>query len=157
MTKSVILTLAITTTFSFNSYAEFDISGVSSDSASSLLNSASQLAQTNSLVVDNLVKELSISPQQAATGTGALLSLAKNQLGSGQGSELNSLIPGLSSLTNSSLFSSVENMESVKNAFASVGLDPALISQFTPVILDYLGTQGASSGLMNSLGSLWQQ
>ncbi|SNX49947.1 hypothetical protein VTH8203_03595 [Vibrio thalassae] len=97
-----------------------------------------------------------MSPQQATTGAGALLSFAQTQLSSRQKSELNSLIPGLSTLTGSGLLSSVENMESVKNAFASVGLDPALISQFAPVILNYLGTQGASSGLMSSLSSLWQ-
>ncbi|MCY9873141.1 DUF2780 domain-containing protein [Vibrio barjaei] len=156
MTKISMLTIALAATVSFNGYAEFDLSGVNSDSANSLLSSTSQLAQANSPVVDNLVKELSISPQQAATGAGALLSLAQNQLGAGQESELNSLIPGLSSLTSSGLLSSVENMESVKNAFGSVGLDPALISQFAPIILDYLGTLGASSGLMSSLGSIWQ-
>ncbi|MFA0441534.1 hypothetical protein BCU70_11550 [Vibrio sp. 10N.286.49.C2] len=137
--------------------AEFDLPTLDSDSTNSMLNSAASLSQTqNSAVVGDLVDNLSITPEQATTGAGALLSLAQNSLGSGQASELSSLIPGMSSLSSSGLLTSVENMESVKNIFASVGLDPSMISQFAPVVLDYLGTQGASSELLGSLTSLWQ-
>ncbi|MCL9777101.1 DUF2780 domain-containing protein [Vibrio methylphosphonaticus] len=137
--------------------AEFDLPSIDSDSANSLLSSANSLSQfQNSAVVNDLTTNLSVSPEQASAGAGALLSLAQSQLGSEGTSELNSLIPGLSSLGSSGLLKSVESMESVKSVFSSVGLDPSMISQFAPIVLEYLGTQGASSGLLSSLTSLWQ-
>lgn len=137
--------------------AALNLSGVSADDANSLLSTANSMMEAkDSPVVNDLVNDLSISPEQATTGVGALLSLAQSSLGSEQQSELSSLIPGMDSLTSSGLLSSIQDMDSVKSAFSSVGLDPALISQFAPVVLDYLGSQGASSGLMDSLTSLWQ-
>ncbi|WP_237667827.1 DUF2780 domain-containing protein, partial [Vibrio sp. V42_P2S4T144] len=49
----------------------------------------------------------------------------------------------------------IENISAVKSAFDTLGLDPSMISQFAPVILDYLNKQGASEGLLSSLGGLW--
>ncbi|CAH0524520.1 DUF2780 domain-containing protein [Vibrio hippocampi] len=137
------------------SASAIDLSSFNSDSVNNLLSSA-QSQQDSTPVIDNLVSGLSVSPQQATAGAGALLSLAQSSLGESQTSELSSLIPGMSTLTDSGLLSSVQNMESVQSAFSAVGLDPSMISQFAPIILQYLGTQGASSGLTDSLTSLWQ-
>ncbi|GAL37800.1 hypothetical protein JCM19240_6716 [Vibrio maritimus] len=151
------LALTAALLISVPTHAALDLSSVSADDANSLLSSANSMMKAkDSPVVNDLVNDLSISPEQATTGVGALLSLAQSSLGSEQQSELSSLIPGMDSLTNSGLLSSIQNMESVKSAFSSVGLDPSMISQFAPVVLDYLGSQGASSGLMESLTSLWQ-
>ena len=137
--------------------AEFDLPEIDSSSANSLLSSASSLSKfQDSAVVNDLTNNLSVSPEQASAGAGALLSLAQSKLGSNGVSELNSLIPGLSSLDSSGLLKSVESMEGVKSAFSAVGLDPSMISQFAPVVLEYLGAQGASSELVSSLTSLWQ-
>lgn len=138
-------------------HAALDLSSVSADDANNLLSSANSMMKAkDSPVVNDLVKNLSVSPEQATTGVGALLSLAQSSLGSEQQNELSSLIPGMDSLTSSGLLSSIQDMDSVKSAFSSVGLDPSMISQFAPVVLDYLSSQGASSGLMDSLTSLWQ-
>ncbi|GAL23293.1 hypothetical protein JCM19235_90 [Vibrio maritimus] len=152
-----ILALSTALLISVPTHAALNLSGVSADDANSLLSSANSMMEAkDSPVVNDLVNDLSISPEQATTGVGALLSLAQSSLGSEQQSELSSLIPGMDSLTSSGLLSSIQDMDSVKSAFSSVGLDPSLISQFAPVVLDYLGSQGASSGLMDSLTSLWQ-
>ncbi len=152
-----LLALSTALLISAPTHAALDLSSVSADDANSLLSSAnSMLKAKDSPVVNDLVNDLSVSPEQATTGVGALLSLAQSSLGSEQKSELSSLIPGMDSLTSSGLLSSIQDMESVKSAFSSVGLDPSMISQFAPVVLDYLGSQGASSGLMDSLTSLWQ-
>lgn len=152
-----LLALSTALIISAPTHAALNLSGVSADDANSLLSSAnSMMKATDSPVVNDLVSNLSVSPEQATTGLGALLSLAQSSLGSDQQSELSSLIPGMDSLTSSGLLSSIQDMDSVKSAFSSVGLDPAMISQFAPVVLDYLGSQGASSGLMDSLTSLWQ-
>nr|WP_112481259.1 DUF2780 domain-containing protein [Vibrio variabilis] len=152
-----LLALSTALLISAPAHAALDLSSVSTDDASGLLSSANSMMNAkDSPVVNDLASNLSISPEQATTGVGALLSLAQSSLGSDQQSELNSLIPGMDSLTSSGLLSSIQDMDSVKSAFSSVGLDPSMISQFAPVVLDYLGSQGASSGLLESLTSLWQ-
>ncbi|GAL27419.1 hypothetical protein JCM19239_5619 [Vibrio variabilis] len=151
------LALSTALLISVPTHAALNLSGVSADDANSLLSSANSMMEAkDSPVVNDLVNDLSISPEQATTGVGALLSLAQSSLGSEQQSELSSLIPGMDSLTSSGLLSSIQDMDSVKSAFSSVGLDPSMISEFAPIVLDYLGSQGASSGLMDSLTSLWQ-
>ncbi|USD60738.1 DUF2780 domain-containing protein [Vibrio sp. SCSIO 43140] len=151
------LALSTALLISVPTHAALNLSGVSADDASSLLSSANSMMEAkDSPVVNDLVNDLSVSPEQATTGVGALLSLAQTSLGSEQQSELSSLIPGMDSLTSSGLLSSIQDMDSVKSAFSSVGLDPSMISEFAPIVLDYLGSQGASSGLMDSLTSLWQ-
>jgi hypothetical protein len=85
--------------------------------------------------------------------------MAGNGLSSSESSELNSMVPGLESLTGAipgGLGGMISNMDSVKTAFSALGLDPALISKFTPLITQYLTSQDASSGLLDSLTSLWK-
>lgn len=113
--------------------------------------------QNNSPIVDMLSSQLGVSPQQATGGAGALLALASNSLSDSNSSELSSLIPGMSSLQNSApgLMGMATNLTAVNGIFSNLGLDPAMVSQFAPLILKYLTSQGASSGLLGSLGSLW--
>lgn len=119
---------------------------------------ATEAVESNPMV-GMLTDSLGISSEQAAGGAGALLAMASNGLSESENSELGGMIPGLDSLTGSlpaGLGSTLTNMDSVKTAFSAMGLDPALISQFTPLITKYLLSQNASSGLMDSLGSLWK-
>lgn len=121
----------------------------------SSVNDQLNAAQSTPLT-DLLTSELDVTPTQAAGGAGALLSLAQSQLSDSQSGELSSLIPGLSSFTGSTgLTDMITNMDSVKSTFESLGIDPSLVSQFAPVILQYLTSQGASDGLLGSLSSLW--
>ncbi|OBT16733.1 hypothetical protein A9264_10700 [Vibrio sp. UCD-FRSSP16_10] len=107
-------------------------------------------------LTDMISSQLDVSPTQAAGGAGALLSLAQTQLSDENSSELSSLIPGLNNFTGSTgLTSMITNMDSVKSTFEGLGIDPALVTQFAPVILQYLTSEGASSNLLGSLGSLW--
>ncbi|MEK6212827.1 MAG: DUF2780 domain-containing protein, partial [Vibrio fluvialis] len=39
--------------------------------------------------------------------------------------------------------------------FEQLGLDSSMVSQFAPLLLQYLTGQGASEGLLSSLSSLW--
>ena len=120
---------------------------------------STEQATASNPLVGMLTDNLGISADQAAGGAGALLAMAGNGLSSSENSELNSMIPGLESLTGAipgGLGSMISNMDSVKAAFSALGLDPALISQFTPLITQYLTSQNASSGLLDSLTSLWK-
>lgn len=125
---------------------------------SALANSVNEQinAAQSTPLTDLLTSELDVTPTQAAGGAGALLSLAQSQLSDSQSSELSSLIPGLSNFTGSTgLTDMITNMDSVKSTFEGLGIDPALVSQFAPLILQFLTSQGASDGLLGSLTSLW--
>ncbi|MDG3087012.1 DUF2780 domain-containing protein [Vibrio hannami] len=114
-------------------------------------------AQETSPIVQALTGQLGVTAEQATGGAGALLALASNSLTGSNSSELSNLIPGMSSLQESApgLMSLASNMDAVNQVFGALGLDASMVSQFAPVILQYLTSQNASSGLLSSLGSLW--
>ena len=84
-----------------------------------------------------------------------MLALAQGELSSSQDSELSQLIPGYDALESSGLSSLITNNASLESAFSQLGLNPSMIDTFAPLLLGALQTQGASSGLLQSLSSLW--
>ena len=114
------------------------------------------LSTESSPLTDLLTSQLSVSKEQAVGGSGALLALAQSELSDENSSELESLVPGLSTLSSAqSLLGNVESLSAVQSTFDTLGLDSSMISQFAPVILQYLNEQGASEGLLSSLTGLW--
>jgi hypothetical protein len=101
-------------------------------------------------------QQTDISATQASGGVASLLALAQNSLNSQQNEELTRLIPGMSTLQQTGVTSLIRNKSNVNSAFNSLGLSPELVSSFTPVILNMLKTQGASSPLLEALSSVWQ-
>lgn len=124
--------------------------------AGSLTTEAASLE--SSPLVDALTNQLNVSPDQASGGAGALLALASSSLTDSESTELGSLIPGMSSLSNIApdLLSMAGDMSAVTDMFTKLGLDPSMVNQFAPVIMEYLSGEGASSDLLNSLSGLWQ-
>lgn len=165
MKKTLLAASLSTLIFALPSYA---LPGLSADSVSKLnTNAVKSLAsslstkvaqQESSPLVDKLTQSLSVTPEQATGGAGALLALASNSLASKESNELTSLIPGMSQLKSSAsgLLGTANNLSAVNDVFSKLGLDPAMVSQFTPIILEYLTGQGASNNLLSSLGSLWK-
>ncbi|WP_394243613.1 DUF2780 domain-containing protein [Vibrio astriarenae] len=145
---------------SSNSFAFLDsLDSSDKDSTSDLMGMATSAMYDNasSPLINLLSNQLSVSPEQAVSGSGALLSLAQSQLSSENSSELMSLIPGLSDMGGiTNMLGSIENLDAVNSAFEAVGLGSSMVSQFAPVILGYLTEQGASEGLLSALGGLWQ-
>lgn len=167
MKRLTLLAGLTTLVFSLPSHAIFGLGSdsdkkidLNSDTVKSLTGvlSSEVSKQETSPIVDALTSQLNITPEQATGGAGALLALASNSLSGSESSELGDLIPGMSNLQNSvpGLLSMANNMGAVNDIFGKLGLDPSMISQFAPVILQYLTGQGASSGLLGSLGSLWK-
>ncbi|KJY75634.1 DUF2780 domain-containing protein [Vibrio nigripulchritudo] len=130
-----------------------DLGSLANDAFSSQVDT-----QADSDLVKMLSSQLDVSPTQATGGAGALLALASNSLSSSQNSELASSIPGLSSLTGSipGLTGLASNFGAVTDIFTKLGLDPSMVGQFAPIILKYLGSQNASTGLLDSLGQIWK-
>lgn len=108
-------------------------------------------------LLEQLEDQLGITSAQAAGGTGALLQLAGSQLGTDAVSTLTGSTSGLSGLVggNSSLLSGISSMSGVESAFSALGMDSAMISQFVPVIMSFLGGQGVDTSLLGQLQGLW--
>lgn len=129
-------------------------------------------------LLNTLGSQLKVTPEQAVGGTGAMLGLAKNKLQPAQYSELTQKVPGLDQLSGSNALGSVSglsgllgqsgnstalnsalgNVQStgdVNNAFGQLGMKSGMVSQFAPIILQYLGQQGTSGSTLQSLASIW--
>ncbi|MBR9873003.1 DUF2780 domain-containing protein [Vibrio sp. J1-1] len=154
--RKTLLTLALLSMHIGSAHAFLD-SVVEKSNESGLMDMVGQsLSTESSPLTDLLTSQLPVSTEQAAGGSSALLALAQSQLSGANSSELESLLPGLSNLSSAqSLLGNVESLSTVQSAFDKLGLDASMISQFAPVILQYLNEQGASEGLLNSLTGLW--
>lgn len=115
----------------------------------------SQQNETTPLA-DTVADQASVTSDQAIGGIGSMLALAQNSLGSADNKELASLIPGMSSLESTGLSSVLSSQGAVESAFAGLGMDSSMVTTFAPIILQALQSQGATSGLMDSLAAIWQ-
>ncbi|EJG1714956.1 DUF2780 domain-containing protein [Vibrio parahaemolyticus] len=154
--RKTLLTLALLSVNIGSAHAFLD-TVVDKSSKNGLMDMVSQgLNAESSPLTELLTSQLPVSTEQATGGSSALIALAQSQLSQQNSTELQSLIPGLSNLKGAqSLLGNIESLSAVQSAFNALGLDPSMISQFAPVILDYLNEQGASEGLLKSLSGLW--
>ncbi|HEC54457.1 MAG TPA: DUF2780 domain-containing protein [Gammaproteobacteria bacterium] len=127
-----------------------------------------------------LTSQLNVTPEQAVGGTGAMLGLAKNQLSGTDYSQLGKSVPGLDQLSGSNslgslgalsgmlgqsggsktsgldgLLGNVKSTNDLNTAFSALGMDSGMVGQFAPVILQYLGSQGASTSVLGKLAQAW--
>ncbi|MEZ9402989.1 DUF2780 domain-containing protein [Vibrio cyclitrophicus] len=119
------------------------------------VNMWSQQNETTPLA-DTVANQASVTSDQAVGGIGSMLALAQNSLGTADNNELASLIPGMSTLESTGLTSVLNSQGAVESAFSGLGMDSSMISTFAPIILQALQSQGATSGLMDSLAAVWQ-
>jgi len=130
-------------------------------SGTQALTSTTQVSGEAQQLVGKLQNQLGVSKAQAVGGTGALLQLAQNQLGTDTMSTLTSETSGLSTLLgggsrlSESLLSNISCLNGVHSAFSALGMDAAMIQQFVPIVLGFLGEQGSGSSLLGQLQSLW--
>ncbi len=167
------LTLALALTLTAGAANAFSL-GDAAKLTSAVAAPGSTTAQSAELV--NRLSALNVSPEQAVGGTSALLNLAKNQLPSTDYSQLLSSVPALADLSGGGLGSQAgavsgllgksnplansaqSNMHSlgdVSNAFSTLGMDSGMVSQFAPVLLQFIGNQGVGQPLLSTLTNLW--
>ena len=71
-----------------------------------------------------------------------------------EASGVSSLLGGGSGLSKS-LLSNISSMNGVQSTFSALGMNSAMVQQFVPNILGFLGEQGISSSLLGQLKGLW--
>lgn len=128
---------------------------------SAALSSAAQVKGDAQQLVGQLQNQLGVTQTQAVGGSGALLQLAESQLGADSMATLSDQVSGLSGLLgggsslSKSLLSNISSMSGVQSAFSALGMDPAIIEQFLPIVLSFLGDQGVGASLLGQLQNLW--
>ena len=133
-------------------------------------------------LVGILTDQLDVTENQAAGGAGALFQTAKERLPESDFARVSSAIPGLSQLIGAApavskgaggfsdkiggagkglegLAKTAKNLDrlaGVQNQFSQLGLDPGMVSQFIPLILNFANSAGGET-VMNLLKGVWQQ
>ncbi|CDT74132.1 hypothetical protein VCR15J2_500001 [Vibrio coralliirubri] len=138
-----------------SSSSDTNYSQLSQTALMAAVNMWSQQNETTPLV-DTVADQASVTSDQAVGGIGSMLALAQNSLGTADNNELATLIPGMSSLESTGLSSLLSSQGAVESAFSGLGMDPSMVTTFAPIILQALQSQGATSGLMDSLAAVWQ-
>jgi hypothetical protein len=108
-------------------------------------------------LVGNLTKELSITPEQAIGGSGALFGLAKTKLKADEFSKVSDAVPdmdgllkaapkpsnknGLGAMT-SALPGKAGGLASVAGSFKSLGLSPDMATKFVPIMTKFVDLKG---------------
>ncbi|WP_059022217.1 DUF2780 domain-containing protein [Vibrio coralliirubri] len=138
-----------------SSSSDTNYSQLSQTALMAAVNMWSQQNETTPLV-DTVVDQASVTSDQAVGGIGSMLALAQNSLGTADNKELATLIPGMSSLESTGLSSLLSSQGAVESAFSGLDMDPSMVTTFAPIILQALQSQGATSGLMDSLSAIWQ-
>ncbi|MDN2669185.1 DUF2780 domain-containing protein [Vibrio sp. 14N.309.X.WAT.E.F5] len=164
MKKILITVLSSLAVVSCASTSDSEQTGSSSDTNYSQLSQTALMAAVNmwsqqnetTPLADTVADQASVTSDQAIGGIGSMLALAQNSLGSADNKELATLIPGMSSLESTGLSSVLSSQGAVESAFSSLGMDSSMITTFAPIILQTLQSQGATSGLMDSLAAIWQ-
>jgi Protein of unknown function VcgC/VcgE (DUF2780) len=111
-------------------------------------------------LVGELTKGLSVTPQQATGGAGALFGLAKSRLNPADFSKIAGVVPGMGSFLKAapstsggsgiagltgSLPASVGGMASAATAFQKLGLSPDMVAKFVPILTNFVQAKGGAN------------
>lgn len=173
MKKTSCIVLALTVSLGLTACAEKNINiGEAARITSTMAAPDSSMARSAELI--GKLSELNITSEQAVGGTGALLDLARNRLSGNDYSQLLQSAPALKEFSGNGLAghastiggllggagskpesTGVQSLAGVAEQFSSLGMDSGMISQFAPVLLDFIGNQGVGQPLLGTLTSLW--
>lgn len=120
---------------------------------------AALITNPNPELVSKLTKELNVTPKQAMGGAGAIFSLIKSRLSPANFSKVAAAVPGMNGFLKAAPVAGGESglgslgsivpggsggLASLATSFSSLGLSPAMISKFAPVLQNYIGSRGGS-------------
>lgn len=148
--------------------------GTAASTVGSIAGATPATAQAPSLV-GILVQQLGITQQQATGGAGSIFSMAQQSMSPSSFGQVSQAVPGMSQLLSAapalggstsgagSLMGSAAsalgggslgNMAALASSFQSLGMDSGMMSQFIPVILQYVQGQGGSTTMGLLQGAL---
>lgn len=148
--------------------------GGAAQSGQQILNAGAAIANPAATqqigLVDILVRQLGVSPQQAMGGAGAIFQMAQGNMNPQAFSSLSQSVPGMSTMLGAapampaaggltSLMGnsggSLGSVAALAGSFQQLNLSPNMVSQFIPVVTNYVrqtGGQATADLLQSSLG-----
>ena len=112
-------------------------------------------------LIQQLTSNLEVDESQAKGGAGLIFQLAQQQLGDSEFAQVANVVPGISELMGAApdagggLASAigglagafggggkVASIAALAGGFGQLGLNPAMVSQFVPIILSFVQNQG---------------
>jgi len=168
MKNKILLSVISATLLTITNASAFSLGDAAS--ALSAVNSATQTKQAPSAATQKssdltsmLTQQLGVTDKQASGGVGSILSYAKTALPQNKYTQLASAIPNAGSLlsmapkasgSNNALGAlagslagnnSAAGLTALASQFSSLGLNSSMVSQFVPVIMNYLKSSGSGS------------
>ena len=149
----------------------FACAGVAEAQLPGLPTAKNPLAKTPSPeLVGQLTKQLSVTPEQAVGGAGALFGLAKTKLGPADFLKLSDAVPGMDGLLKAApkpkedagdALSSMGSMlpgkagavASVAGSFKQLGMSPQMATKFLPIMTQFVKVKGGANvaGLLSGV------
>lgn len=123
-------------------------------------------------LLEALTSQLGVTSEQASGGAGSLFQMAKSNLSEGDFSQIAEVVPGIEEMMSSAQSSTKESgtvaavtsmlgkdssagsLANLTASFANLGMDSDMISQFMPIILDYLKSAGGDTVMSLMKGAL---
>lgn len=117
-------------------------------------------------LVNILVGQLGISPQQALGGVGSIFSVAQQRMSPGDFSQLGNSVPGMDrylsavpqrvaqsessgllGVAGDMMGGQLGGLAALAGSFQSLGMNPSMVGQFVPVVLQYVQTQSGAGAM----------
>lgn len=122
----------------------FDFGGLAETLAPVATPMVDSAAASNPLI-KNITSSLGVTPTQAVGGTAAILNDAKTSMKPSDYASLTQQMPQLGTLM-SAAPTGIMGSGTTESQFSALGMDPSMISKFTPLILQYIQT-GSTPGM----------
>jgi hypothetical protein len=100
----------------------------------------------SSSLPSTLTKQLGVTDGQAAGGVGAILAFAQQRLAAGDFDLIAKAIPGSETYLGMAKQllggAGINDKAGLQSAFSKLGMSPNMVSQFAPIVTDYVGKAG---------------
>ena len=146
--------------------AATDEAGAAADEAGAAAGGAAAAGEATpaaeSPLVNQLTSQLGVTQPQALGGAGAIFGAAKQNLQPSEFGQISSAVPNMGSYLEAApkaqgvggmlgglggAAGKVGTMATLASSFSQLGLSADMVGKFTPIVLDYVQTQGGSSAM----------
>jgi hypothetical protein len=121
-------------------------------------------ARAQAALIESLTSQLGVSEEQATGGAGAIFQVAQDRMAPPQFSQLSDAVPGIDGLlgaapplggtsgmlggaTSALGMGELGGLTELAGPFTKLGLSPDMASQFVPIVLDYVQSEGGQQAM----------